>query len=134
MLIISSEEYLMDFQDLKVLILDDDERIREELSEFLTRRRSVVYSEEYPTKAFNLMQNKHIDVLFLDFALPEMDGLVVLRKMQQLYPKVSVIMISGTANCNLAEEAINCGAAHFLKKPFLHKEVTQAVEQLDLYR
>ena len=120
----------MNFRDLKILILDDDERIREELMEFLIRRKSIVYTAEYPSTAFNLLQHKHIDVLFLDFALPEMDGLLVLKKIRHLYPNVRVIMISGTGSKNIANQALNLGATEYLKKPFLHNEVTEAVQSL----
>ena len=120
----------MEFQNLNILILDDDERIREELSEFLTRRKSVVFSAGCPSSAFYILKHNQIDLLFLDFALPEMDGLLVLKKVLSMYPRLKVIMISGTGNSNLAIQAKEKGAVEFLRKPFLHYEVKKALEKL----
>ena len=122
----------MDFKDLKIMILDDDKRIRDELSEFLIRKRSVVFTAEKPSSAFQILASNHINILFLDLALPEMDGILVLKKIKRQFPQVNVIMISGTGNVNIAEEAKRKGAAEFINKPFLHNEVVKAIECLNL--
>ena len=83
----------MIFKDLKVMILDDDKRIRDELSEFLVRKKSAVFTADKPSTAFQILNENHIDVLFLDFALPEMNGIVFLTKIKLQYPKINVIMI-----------------------------------------
>ena len=120
----------MNFQDLRILILDDDDRIREELSEFLTRKKSVVFSAGIPSNAFSILEHNQIDILFLDFALPEMDGLLFLKEVHSLYPHLKVIMISGTGNSNLANQAKDSGAVEFIRKPFLHQQVQNAVKAL----
>jgi DNA-binding response OmpR family regulator len=67
---------------LNVLILDNDSRICEELSEFLIRRK---YSSRYankPSIAFQMIKTIPVDILFLDYTLPEMDGILVLKKVK----------------------------------------------------
>ena len=111
-----------------ILILDDDERVCEELSEYLVRKRYRVFSAEKPSSAFHILNSNHIDILFLDYSLPEMNGIVVLQKIRELFPKLKVVMISGTANVKVVQEARQLGAVMFLNKPFLHREVQNALE------
>ncbi len=116
----------------KILILDDERRICEELSEYLVRKKFQVYSAEKPSSAFQILNKNHIDILFLDFTLPEMDGILVLKKVKKLFPEINVIMISGNGNFNVVNEAKRNGAAEFLSKPFLHNEVQNAIACLNL--
>lgn len=117
----------MEFNNLKVMILDDEKRIRDELTEYLVRKKSSVYTADRPSTAFHILENTSVDVLFLDIALPEMDGIHVLKKIRRLFPEINVIMISGNDNFEIRNEAKRNGAIDFLSKPFLHNEVKQAL-------
>jgi len=114
------------------MILDDEKRIRDELTEYLERKKSDVYTADRPSTAFHILENTQVDLLFLDLALPEMDGIHVLKKIKEQFPKINVIMISGNDNIEVRKEAKRSGAAEFLSKPFLHNEVRQAIECLQL--
>ena len=122
----------MEFKNLKVMILDDEKRIRDELTEYLERKKSAVYTADRPSTAFHILKNTHVDLLFLDLALPEMDGIHVLKKIKRLLPEINVIMISGNDNLDVRKEAKLNGAVDFLSKPFLHNEVRHAIECLKL--
>ena len=113
-----------------ILILDDDERICEELGEYLIRKKYKVYSANRPSSAFRILEKSSIDILFLDLILPEMDGIHVLKKIKRLFPKTDVIMISGNDNMLIIKEAKRMGAIEYLIKPFLHTEVKKAIETL----
>ena len=115
-----------------ILILDDERRVCEELSEYLVRKKFQVYAAEKPSSAFRIMEHNHIDILFLDFTLPEMDGILVLKKVKKQFPEIKVIMISGNGNISVVKEAKRNGAAEFINKPFLHNEVQNAIECLNL--
>lgn len=117
----------MEFKNLKIMILDDDKRIRDELTEYLVRKKSAVYAADRPSAAFHILESKHVDILFLDLALPEMDGLSVLKRVKNLFPDINVIMISGNDNFEIRKRAKEIGAIDFLSKPFLHNEVKQAL-------
>jgi len=122
----------MEFKNLKVMILDDEKRIRDELTEYLERKKSSVYTADRPSTAFHILENAQVDLLFLDLALPEMDGIHVLKKIKKLFPAINVIMISGNDNLDVRKEAKRNGAVDFLSKPFLHNEVRQAIECINL--
>ncbi len=114
------------------MILDDEKRIRDELTEYLIRKKSAVYTADRPSKAFHILENTHVDLLFLDLALPEINGILVLKKIRKLFPDINVIMISGNDNIEMRKEAKRNGAVEFISKPFLHNEVRQAIECLHL--
>jgi DNA-binding NtrC family response regulator len=116
---------------LKVLILDDENRICEELSEFLIRKKYSVRYANKPSIAFQMLQSYPVDILFLDYTLPEMDGIHVLRKMKEKYPDIKVIMISGAENRQIKKEAKEGGAIDFISKPFLHNEVQNALQGIN---
>ena len=110
--------------------MDDERRICEELSEFLIRMKFRVYSAENPASAFSILTQNQIEILFLDFSLPEMDGILVLKKVKKMFPAIKVIMMSGNADVNIVNEAKRNGAVEFLNKPFLHNEVNQVLMKI----
>ena len=81
---------------MNVLILDDEARIREEISEYLTRRKHKVYTAPNPSLGFEILDNEEIELMILDIRLPEMDGLTVLRKVKNRFPEIEVIMMTET--------------------------------------
>jgi len=104
--------------EISVLILDDEQRIIHELSEFLVRKGFAVKTAQTPTAAFKLLNQEQFDVLILDIRLPEMDGLQVLKLVKADHPDLEVILISGHGDMDTVIEALRCGATDFLKKPF----------------
>ncbi len=113
----------------KVLIIDDDARVCEELSEFLIRNKYEVFSADRPSMAFQILAAQPIDILFLDFTLPEMDGLQILKIMTIEHPEIKTIMISGCADRTIVDEARGSGAVEFIHKPFLPQQVNEALKK-----
>ena len=114
---------------LNVLVLDDETRITEELKEYLERKKFTVYTANHPQRAFEILQDKTIDIMILDIRLPEMSGLQILEKVKQLFPDIEVIMITGHGDMNVVIEAMRKGAIDFLNKPFHHLDVKIAIER-----
>jgi len=114
-----------------IFILDDDPRICEELSEYLMRKNYRVFSSDRPSTAFQILSRTSVDMLFLDFTLPEIDGLAVLKKVKKLYPNMQVIIISGDVDLKTMRELENNGAIGFIQKPFLHKDVNQILQKIN---
>ena len=114
---------------LKVLILDDEEQIRNELGEFLLDNGYLVWYAGTPSQAFDLLQDEEIDIVFLDIRLPEMDGIEVLKVMRKDYPEAEIIMISGHGEMQTVIEAMRGGASDYISKPFTHLDVLSAIER-----
>jgi len=116
-------------KDLSILILDDEERVRNEIEEFLLERSYNVFKAEVPSEAFRILNEKEIDILILDIKLPEMDGLQFLGKIKQQFNDLEVIMISGHGDMNTVIEAMRLGAADYFPKPFRLVDINNAIER-----
>ena len=116
-------------QNLKILVLDDEKRITEELSEFLKRKKFIVFESNEVTTAFQILNNNQIDILILDIRLKDASGLDVLKDVKIRFPELEVIMMTGHGDMNTVIESMRLGAIDFLKKPFLSIDVKIAIER-----
>lgn len=115
--------------DLKILILDDEKRITEELSEYLERKKFSVFPANKVVDAYNVLKSNEIDIMILDIRLKENNGLDVLKKVKMLYPDLEVIMITAHGDMETVIQSMRLGAIDFLTKPFKHFEVNIAIER-----
>lgn len=113
--------------NLNVLILDDDERIRTEIFEFLSNLDYKCFQTDRPSAAQVLIDSNEIDLMIADINLPEKDGLTYLSEVKGKYPMLEVIVITGFADVNKAVQALRLGAIDFLNKPFRLVELENAI-------
>lgn len=116
-------------EKLNVLVLDDEKRMRDEISEYLLKRDFQVTLSSKPSEAFELIKKNHPDIAIVDIKLPEMDGLEVLRIIKSEYPDIEVIMISGHGDMNSVIDALRSGATDYFQKPFRLIELNQAIQR-----
>ena len=114
-------------QRIRVLIIDDEESIRDACHQILTRRGYQVDSTGAAREGLTLAQNDVYDVILLDIRMPEMDGMQLLRKLKESEASGRVIIITGFGTIQLAVEAMRYGACNVLTKPFSADEVSEAV-------
>ncbi len=114
---------------LKILIVDDDRWVREELHEFLTESEYTVFQAGLPSKAFRIAGEHEPDIVILDIKLPEMDGLAVLERFKESLPDMEIIMITGHGDMDSVIRAMRLGASDYLTKPFRLPEVQAAIER-----
>ena len=105
-------------KELNVLILDDEQRVRDEIEEFLTGNKFPVFKAELPSQAFKILDKEAIDIAIVDIKLPEMDGIQVLKKIKEKHSAIEVIMISGHGDMQSVIEAMRLGASDYFQKPF----------------
>lgn len=101
----------------KILIIDDERSIRNTLKDILSYENYQVSLAENGMVAIKMVTANEFDVILCDIKMPEMDGLEVLEKLQEIAFDVPVIMISGHGNIDTAVEAIKKGAFDFIEKP-----------------
>jgi len=78
-----------------------------------------VISFENPLEAYEYIQNNHVDLMFVDYMMPEMNGIELLRKIKSVQPDIIPIMITAVADDpELKKEALSLGVVDFLTKPF----------------
>lgn len=100
-----------------ILIVDDEDGIRESLSAVLRDEGYVADSVESAEAGLEWLDRKRCDVVMLDIWLPGMDGLEALERIQKLEDPPRVIMISGHGTIETAVRATKLGAFDFVEKP-----------------
>jgi DNA-binding NtrC family response regulator len=113
----------------KILIIDDDEDVREILAETLKSSDYEVSTAESGERAVAAVRESPIDLVVLDLVLPRVDGLEVLKEITTLRPETAVIMITGHASVETAIKAMKMGAVDYVVKPFRMEEVELIVER-----
>src|SRR4249920_3399093 len=120
-----------------VLVVDDDEGMRDTLTAILKREFRIlrVASGEL---ALSILNKEDVDLVLLDVRLPGISGFEVLRIVKENYSLVEVIMISAITEIETAVQAIKHGAYHYITKDFdfdqLRSLVRNAGERQDLNR
>jgi DNA-binding NtrC family response regulator len=115
----------------KILVVDDDDTIRDTLYELLSEE-YLCQTAETAEKAFAKLDADFYDVVLTDISMPGLSGLELLGHVRQKFPNTPVIMISGIGDQDHAQDLIKLGAFDFLLKPFsldvVEKSVKRAVE------
>lgn len=101
----------------KILIVDDEEMIRETLKDILINEDYKTEEAKDGQEALNLIKNQSFDCILLDIKMPGMDGMEVLDQSMQIAPDTPVVMITGHGNEESAFEAAKKGAYDFITKP-----------------
>jgi DNA-binding NtrC family response regulator len=102
----------------KVLVVDDDQAVLNYLNIFLLQAGTFdVTTLANSTKALDLLQNNHYDLLLLDMDMPEVTGLDILKGIQDNSVDVETIVLTGVEDIGLAVNAMKLGAIEYLIKP-----------------
>ncbi len=101
-----------------VLVVDDEGDIRSSLRGVLSDEGLRVLVAEDGGRALNLVRSERPELVLLDVWMPEVDGIELLRRLQEEPDRPQVIMISGHGNIETAVQATKLGAFDFIEKPF----------------
>ncbi len=115
--------------DRKVLIVDDDESVRNMLSIVLKRENYSVLTADSGKRAVELLKKNKINLVISDIKMPEMDGIELLNIIKEKKEKIPVIMITGHASTVDAIEAMKIGAEQYITKPFNIDELKVIIEK-----
>lgn len=102
---------------MKILIIDDERSIRNSLKEILVDEGYDVDLAENGAQGCAMVDKEKYSVIFCDIKMPEMDGMEVLDRFNQMGIDAAVVMISGHGDINVAVECIKKGAFDFIPKP-----------------
>jgi UDP-3-O-[3-hydroxymyristoyl] N-acetylglucosamine deacetylase len=101
----------------KILVVDDEDRVRESIREILSDEGYRVIEASDGTKVLDLIRSERPELVLLDIWMPEVDGIGLLKEIKKEEPEVKVIMISGHGNIHTAVTATKLGAFDFMEKP-----------------
>jgi DNA-binding NtrC family response regulator len=120
-----------------ILVVDDDEGMRETLTAILKRDYRVLRAATGEA-ALQMMEKEDVELMLLDVRLPGISGFEVLKITKENYPYVEVIVISAFKELETAIEAMRYGAYHYISKDFdlegIRSLVANASERQDLSR
>lgn len=114
----------------KVLLVEDDPELKESLLSWLKLENHVVELAESGEDALQLLDNFAYDVIVLDWGLPRMSGVEVLRKYRSSGGLTPVIFLTGRDDLSSKEIGLDTGADDYLTKPFDIRELTARIRSL----
>ena len=114
----------------KVLVVEDDERIRTLFEDALSVLGYHVTTASTGAEAIELIQGQLFDTVLCDIRMPKMDGLEILREIKRHDPSVEVVMVTGYPTVNTAVEALKLGAYDYLAKPVRLEELQHLMARL----
>jgi two-component system response regulator AtoC len=112
-----------------MLVVDDDDGLREYLQALASSRGFHVHAAPTGEEAIETLETSRPDLVTLDLVLPGMDGLETLKRLKERLPEVPVIMLSGHGQARSIVEAMKLGAADFLRTPFEVEELEVAFQK-----
>lgn len=115
---------------MRILVVDDEESVAELLATVIRSEGDDALVALSGAEALRLLAGKTVDGVFLDLAMPDMDGMEVLKQIRGRYPTVPVMILSGHANDEHEREAMALGAVAVVRKPAELAALTEAVLRL----
>ena len=116
-------------KNIRILIIDDEESIRDGCQQILTRQGYEPTATADGMTGLELARTGAFDVILLDLRMPRIEGLEILKILKNEHPVASkIIVITGYGTIPLAVEAMRLGAHNFITKPFSAAELKLAVQ------
>ena len=110
-----------------VLIVDDEEGLRETYREALEAAGHICYTASNGKIALEVLARQDVDVALLDVVMPEMNGPTLFQKMRKDYPRVNAVFISALDRPEVRRNTLGMGAFECLVKPVRLKTLQQTV-------
>jgi DNA-binding NtrC family response regulator len=117
-------------QKKRVLVVDDEENIRQILKEYLNEFGYDVVCAVNGQEALQIYKNGRFDVILSDLVMRPVDGLELLSEIKKVDPDAIFIMVTGYPSIESALEAIKKGARDYITKPFNIDEIRLKMERV----
>ncbi|MBI5469304.1 MAG: response regulator [Deltaproteobacteria bacterium] len=116
-------------EHIRVMLVDDDDSVREAIAEILERKGWIVGSFDRAEDAVAALGHESYDVVLADINMPGISGMEFLHLSKEVAPDTPVVIITGYPSIDLAVEAMKVGAVDFLSKPFKVEELEITVRK-----
>ena len=115
---------------MKILLIDDDEWIRDSLTLFFEGEGCCLVAFETAEEGMDALSLGSYDIVIADYKLPGMDGLEFFRQLQKSHFNVIKILITAYGSKEVVSEALNLGIHDFIDKPFTSETIENALSRL----
>jgi CheY-like chemotaxis protein len=110
-------------RNMKILLIDDDEWIRDSLGIFFEAEGCSIAAVETAEEGLEAIRLQDYDIIITDYKLPGMDGIEFLKQIQTSKPNVIKILITAYKSELVIEEAKKAGVQHLIAKPFTSETI-----------
>lgn len=117
-------------KEMKILLIDDDEWIRDSLCLFFESEGCRLLALETAEEALEELKNLSYDLIIVDYKLPGMDGLEFLRRIQEAHSNTPKVLISAYGSNEVVSEAKKLGIQDFIEKPFKSETIEASLARV----
>jgi DNA-binding NtrC family response regulator len=117
---------------LQIMVIDDEPIVGKRLKQALTKFGIDVEVFEDPEIAVNRLEDKRFDIVVTDIRMDKVDGIQILERVLQRRDDTRVIIITGYATMEVAQEALAKGAFDFIAKPFKPNDLRTVINKAAL--
>ncbi|MDM8552128.1 universal stress protein [Desulfobacterales bacterium HSG2] len=125
-----SAETVGDRKDFRILVVDDEQVLRDSLREWLREEGYSVDTAESGQEALEKLAAGPYQMMLTDIKMPEMDGVGLLKRANERFPDLTVVMMTAYATVETAIEAMKIGALDYLLKPFDPEAMVSKVSEV----
>jgi len=115
---------------LNILVVEDGKSQREMLRDFLRKEGHTVDEAENGELAVRRVRERQYDLILLDYRMPGMDGMQVLRAVKGMNPEIDVVIVTAEGTIDMAVEAMKAGALDYITKPIEFEELLLLVKRV----
>ncbi|WP_135078214.1 response regulator [Terasakiella sp. SH-1] len=115
----------------KILIVDDDDMVRESVAMVLDRNQCQTTTASSAKEALEICKTSSFDLIFTDLVMPEMDGVELIKELRTRNNNTPIVTLTGgvrVGSKNLSFAALEAGAFLALKKPVNKQQLLDAIE------
>jgi len=113
-----------------ILVVDDEELILEFMRDLFQYKNMNVVAAQSGSEGFECFKKYHPSIIFIDFNMPNMNGIELMEKILEEDPSVYVIIFTGNANIDNAVEAMRKGAYDYISKPIDLKKISILIDRI----
>lgn len=117
-------------REMKMLLIDDDEWIRDSLSLFFEGEGCQIKALETAEEGVEALKKQSYDIIIVDYRLPGMDGLDFLKRIKDSTPSAMKILITAYGSENVVTDAKQMGIQDLIEKPFTTKTIEASLSRL----
>jgi DNA-binding NtrC family response regulator len=115
---------------MKILLIDDDEWIRDSLGLYFEGEGCHLLAVETAEEGVDALKKQNYDIVMVDYRLPGMDGLEFLKRIQKTKTLAMKVLVTAYRNEEVVSEAANMGIHDFIEKPFTIKTIEESLSKL----
>ncbi|HMX47172.1 MAG TPA: response regulator [Candidatus Obscuribacter sp.] len=113
-----------------ILLVEDDENLRETVHDWLCFEKYRVETAADGLEAMEQLSVNSFDLIVLDWHLPHLDGIDVLKRYRESGGATPVLLLTGMTDASQRDKGISAGANSYVKKPFQLAELSKEIKKL----